>query len=37
MKKQWTKPRIKTELKIKSTLSRGGTGGDGGVANKTRS
>ena len=38
MKKQWTKPKIKTELKIKKTLSRGGRGADGGPrANKQRS
>lgn len=29
MKKQWNKPEIKSELKIKETLSRGGAGGDG--------
>ncbi len=38
MKKQWKKPEIKTELKIKETLSRGGSGTDGGPdLNKQRS
>ena len=38
MKKEWTKPEIKTELKIKETLSKGGSGGDGGPqSNKQRS
>ncbi|TQI71967.1 hypothetical protein JM79_2918 [Gramella sp. Hel_I_59] len=36
-KKQWTKPQIKSELKIKETLSRGGKGGDGGATNQSRS
>lgn len=37
MKKKWETPKIKTELKIKDTLARGGSGRDGGAANKTRS
>jgi len=30
IKKQWNKPAINSELKIKQTLSRNGNGGDGG-------
>ena len=37
-KKKWSNPKITTSLKIKKTLSRGGTGGDGGSgSNRTRS
>lgn len=37
-KKQWSNPKIITCLKIKKTLSKGGTGGDGGSGgNRTRS
>ena len=36
-KKQWNEPKIKTELKIKETLSRGGKGSDGGAVNQSRS
>lgn len=37
-KKQWSNPKIVTSLKIKKTLSRAGTGADGGSgSNRTRS
>ncbi len=38
MKKQWETPKIKTVLKIKETLARGGKGRDASTtANQTRS
>ena len=37
VKKQWSQPTIISSLRIKQTLSKGGTGGDGGVTGMTRS
>lgn len=36
-KKKWVKPVITTTLKIKETLSRGGSGTDGGISPMSRS
>ena len=37
VKKQWNRPTITTSLRIKQTLSKGGTGGDGGTGVMSRS
>lgn len=37
VKKQWSQPTITTSLRIKQTLAKGGTGGDGGPAGMQRS
>lgn len=37
VKKQWSQPTITASLRIKQTLAKGGTGGDGGLSGMSRS